>query len=109
LTPYVTYAHVKAEGNSSDPGLNVSALPPSLSGPAAGLNAGLNALLSRKIAQDTLSAGVRWDFRRDAALKLQLDHSRHGDGSAGALSDLQPGFRPGGNVNVFSASVDFVF
>jgi hypothetical protein len=109
FTTFVTYAHVRAGGNTSDPGLSVAAFPPSLAGPAAGLNAALNSLLSRKAVQDTLTVGGRWEFRRDAALKLQLDHSRHGDGSAGALSNLQPGFEPGGSVNVFSASVDFVF
>jgi hypothetical protein len=109
FTTYVVYAQVKAEGNRSDPGLTASALPPALAGLATGLNAALDSLLSRKTVQSTVSVGARWDFRKDVALKLQLDHSSHGSGSSGLLTNPQPGFKAGGNVNVFSASIDFVF
>jgi hypothetical protein len=53
--------------------------------------------------------GVRWDFMKDVDCKLQVDHTRNGAGSPGILLDLQPGFRPGGTVNLISASLDFVF
>jgi hypothetical protein len=109
LTPYVTLAGVETTGNRSDPGLSLTGLPPPLAGAAAGLNDALDALLDSKATQTTVSLGGRWDFRKDAALTLQLDHSRHGSGSAGLLSNLQPGFRRGGRVYVFSASVDVVF
>jgi hypothetical protein len=89
--------------------LNLSALPPSLAGPAASLNAVLNSLLSTKPVQNTLSIGGRWDFMTNAALKLQYDHTDIGTGSSGVLSNLQLGFQPGGKVNVFSATIDFVF
>jgi hypothetical protein len=56
-----------------------------------------------------LSIGARWDVLRNAALKLQYDHTRIGAGSSGVLANLQPGFQPGGTVNVISVSVDFVF
>ena len=108
FTPYLTYAQAKA-GNLSDPGLNLSTLPPPLIGPAAGLNAALNSLLSTQPVQNTLSIGGRWDFMRTAALKLQYDHTRIGAGSSGVLSKLQPGFQTGGKVNVISATIDFVF
>jgi hypothetical protein len=52
---------------------------------------------------------VRWDSIKDVDFKLQIDHSRNGAGSPGTLSDLQPGFQPGGTVNLFSGTVDFVF
>ena len=109
LTPYVTYARVKTNGNTSDPGLSVAAMPPSQAGPAAGLNAALNSILGARAVQDTISVGGRWDFRKNTAFKLQLDHSRHAAGSAGTLINLQPGFRPGGSVNVLSATMDLVF
>jgi hypothetical protein len=100
FTPYLTYGEATAD-NLSDPGLAAPA--------AANLNAALNSLLSTKPVQHTLSIGGRWDFMRNAALKLQYDHTDIGSGSSGVLSNLQPGFQTGGKVNVFSASIDFVF
>jgi hypothetical protein len=108
FTPYLIYARAKAD-NLSDPGLTVSALPPFLAGTATGLNAALNSILSAKPVQDTISVGGRWDFMKDTDLKLQFDHTRIGAGSTGILKNTQPGFQLGGKVNVFSATVDFVF
>jgi hypothetical protein len=109
FTPYLTYGELKANSNTSDPGLTVSTLPPFLVGPAIGLNAGLNAILGSIAIQSTTSAGVRWDFMKNVDLKLQYDHTRLGAGSPGTLINLQPGFRPGGTVNLFSAAIDFVW
>ncbi len=109
FTPYFTYAQAKAQSNTSDPGLTVSALPAFLAGPATGLNAGLNALLETAPVQTTLSVGTRWDFARNSALKVQFDHTRIGAGSPGTLINRQPDFQAGGKVNVFSAALDFVF
>lgn len=109
FTPYVTYAQVKADSNTSDPGLTVSSLPPFLAGAATGLNAGLNAILAATPVQRTISVGGRWDFRKNVDLKLQVDHTRIGAGSPGTLINTQPGFEPGGQVNVLSAVLDFVF
>jgi hypothetical protein len=108
FTPYLTYAEADAD-NLSDPGLNLSTLPPSLVGTAAGLNAALNALLGQKVIQSTISAGGRWELTRSVAFKLQFDHTRIGAGSPGVLTNLQPDFRPGGEVDVISATIDFVF
>jgi hypothetical protein len=108
FTPYLTYAEVKSNRNS-DPGLTVAGLPPNLAGFAAGLNASLNAILETNPDQNTISVGSRWDFMRNVDLKLQVDHSREGPGSSGELTNLQPGFRPGGEDNLFTATLDFVF
>lgn len=108
FTPYLMYSEATAD-NLSDTGLNLSTLPPSLIGPATGLNAALNSLLSKKLVQNTLSIGGRWDFMTDTALKLQYDHTRIGTGSSGVLCNRQPGYQSGGKVNVFSATIDFVF
>ncbi|MFC5498481.1 hypothetical protein ACFPOE_13125 [Caenimonas terrae] len=109
FTPYVLYARVRA-GKVSDPGLAVAGLPPALAGPATALNGGLNAALAQSApVQSTVSIGARWDFAKSAALKLQFDHTHLGPGSSGALRNMQPGFQPGGQLNVFSASVDVVF
>jgi hypothetical protein len=109
LTPYLTYGALKANSNTSDPGLNIAALPPYLAAPARGLNAGLNAILGSIPIQHTISAGARWDFMKNVDLKLQCDHTRMGPGSPGTLIQLQPAFRTGGTVNLFSVAVDFVW
>jgi hypothetical protein len=89
--------------------LDATALPPFLAGPATGLNAALNAILSGNPVQNTVSIGTRWDFRKNTALKLQFDHTDIGAGSSGTLINTQPDYRPGGKLNVFSATIDFVF
>jgi hypothetical protein len=109
FTPYLTYAAVKANSNTSDPGLNVSALPPYFAGPATGLNAGLNELLGETAEQNTISVGSRWDVMKNVDLKLQYDHTRLGAGSQGVLINLQPGFQAGGTVNLLSIAIDFVW
>ncbi len=109
FTPYLTYAKAKADSNTYDPGLNVSALPPFLAGAAVNLNAGLNALLASTVVQNTISIGSRWDFAKNADLKMQYDHIDIGPGSAGMQTNIQPGFREGGTVNLLSIAVDFVW
>jgi len=109
FTPYLTYSQVLDNSNTSDPGLNIAALPPALAGPAAGLNGELNAILASRPVQKTVSVGARWDFMRNVDVKLQFDHSRLGAGSPGFLTNLQPDYRPGGIVNLISATLDFVW
>jgi hypothetical protein len=109
FTPYITYAARKVESDRSDSGLTVAALPPFLAAEASELNTTLNTQLGSIDVQRTISMGVRWDFREDVDCKLQVDHTRNGAGSPGLLEDLQPGFRPGGTVNLINATLDFVF
>lgn len=108
LTTYALHARANAD-NLSDPGLALAALPPALAQAGAGLNAALNSTLSVKPVQGTTSLGVRWDAAKNVALKLQFDRTRIGAGSTGTLGNIQPGFRPGGRLRVWSATVDFVF
>ena len=109
VTPYLTYGELHADSNRSDPGLDVSALPPFLAGPARGLNGALNSILGSISDQRTMSIGARWDFVKNVDLKLQYDHTRHGAGSPGTLINLQPDFQPGGTVDLFSVAIDFVW
>lgn len=109
FTPYLTLASSRPDTQTSDPGLTVGAYPPELTGVILGLNGALNGVLAGNPVQDTLSAGLRWDFHANFDLKLQLDHSRLGPGSAGSLGNLQPGFERGGSYNLVSLAVDFVF
>jgi hypothetical protein len=109
FTPYMTYGAIQADDSTSVTALNVAALPPYLAGPAVGLSAALNSILASSAAQRTITVGLRWDFLKNLDLKLQADHTRLGANSPGTLINVQPGFQPGGTVNLFSAAIDFVF
>jgi hypothetical protein len=110
VTPYLTYAEARTTSETSAAGLTVSAYPPFLAGAATMLNAGLNtALVSSSPTHKTVSIGGRWDVVQNAALKLQIDRIRLGEGSAGMLHNMQPGFQPGGAFSVLSITLDFVF
>lgn len=105
VTPYMTVARASVTSNTSEPGLSAGAWWP----PAAELNEGLNQILEASARQNTLSLGARWDFARNMALTAQYDHIDIDDGSRGILVNHQPGFEPGGTVNLFSLALDFVF
>jgi hypothetical protein len=109
ITPYVTLARVRVDSSTSDPGLSLGGLPPSLAARAGGLNAALNGLLGSVVQQKSVTLGARWDFARNAALKVQYDRLDLDNGSPGVLSNTQPGFEPGGRVDLFSVTLDFVF
>jgi hypothetical protein len=108
LTPYLSYAQVRTNRNS-DPGLPLSEIPPALLQSATGLNAGLNGVLELNPDENTSSVGLRWDFMKNLDLKLQFDHTHNGAKSAGKLSNLQPSFQPGGEDNLSSVAIDFIF
>jgi opacity protein-like surface antigen len=108
FTPYATYGALKGNSNTYEPGLNVADLPPNLAGPASALNKELTALLAIQ-AQNTLSAGLRWDLLKNVDLKLQYDHTRLGKGSAGLLKNEQPGFQVGGTLDILSVAIDFIW
>lgn len=101
VTPYLTYARQRIHSSTSTSGLSMPGTEE--------LDAFLNSLLSNQPQQESLSLGVRWDFSRNMALKAQLDHINHEAGSHGYLVNPQPGFEPGGTVNLFSLALDFVF
>jgi hypothetical protein len=109
VTPYTTYAQIRPNTSTRDPGLDLSALPPSLAAPAAALNAGLNASLATVASQRTVSLGARFDVRRNVDLKLQWDRINLGANSQGWLTNLQPGFRPGSSLTLVTLNLDFVF
>jgi hypothetical protein len=109
VTPYVTLARARMDSSTSDPGLSLAGLPPPLAAQAAGLNATLNGLLGSAARQKNVTLGARWDFTRNAALKVQYERLELDDGSPGILVNTQPGFEPGGRVDLFSVSLDFVF
>ena len=108
LTPYAGFARKNRLGNNAHSYLDTAALLPPLQSVAFGLNAGLDAFLNAN-DYDTVTLGTRWNFADNFAFKVQLDHMRLAAGSNADLTNLQPGFVPGGSINVFSATIDFVF
>jgi predicted porin len=110
VTPYATYARIKADSNTSDPGVGIVGLPPQVAGLALQLNAILNQQLNAIPRQATASIGARWDFARNAAIKVQYDRVSLDSGSFGTFGNVQRGlFQPGGRVQIISATFDFVF
>lgn len=110
FTPYATYAKATLKSRDSDPGVAAPFFfSPARQAQLGAMNAGLNRMLGDAAVQKTLTLGVRWDFARNAAFKLQYDHSRAGDGSPGTLDHDTAQFRRGGRFDVWSATVDFVF
>ena len=60
--------------------------------------------------QDTLAAGVRWDFARNFDFKLQLQQAIiESLNDPAAFNNLQPGARVGDKANLLSLAVDVVF
>lgn len=98
FTPYYSFARARQDGPRTFTGLPTS-------GPLAALSAGAT-LAGQAPQNDTHAYGVRWDFRKSAAFKMQLDHVVPKDG-AGGFFNPKPGFK--GAVNVLAAGVDFVF
>jgi hypothetical protein len=109
FTPYLGYARVRANGSTTEPGLNLAGLSGSAADAGAGLNAYLNWVLTTIPVQRTASIGTRWDCMTDVALKLQFDRVTPTGGSRGTFINVQPDFRSGRSVNVASAVLDFVF
>jgi hypothetical protein len=109
FTPYLIYADVRSDSQTFDSGLNVSALPPFLAGPAAALNAGLNTILASAAVQHTTSVGSRYDVMKNVDLKMQYDRINLGAGSAGTLMNAQSNFQRGGSLNLVSIAIDFVW
>ena len=58
--------------------------------------------------QNAGTLGVKWNFAKNADLKLQYEHVNLGARSTGLLLTT-PAFQPGSNFRLLSAAVDFVF
>ncbi|WP_374360608.1 hypothetical protein [Pseudoduganella danionis] len=108
-TPYLAYAIAQPVSPIADPGLPLSGLDGTRLARSSRLNSGLNYLLSSIPHQHSLTAGVRWDVARNYALKMQYERLMPVSGTRGTLIHVQPGFRAGHAISVFSAALDFVF
>lgn len=109
-TPYLTVAELNSK-TPEESGVPLAGLPPGpLLDSAGALSSGLAAALGAAApSQKSLTLGLRWDVRDSAALKFEYQHIRLDDLSGGRFGNLQPGFRPGGNADLFSIALDFVF
>ncbi|CAH1386805.1 hypothetical protein [Candidatus Nitrotoga sp. M5] len=111
FTPYMTVAQLRPD-KQSETGISTAALAaiPSLAATAAAFNSGINRTLTAgAFGQKSLVAGVRWDFIKNTALKVQYDYMILDSMSSGRLSNIQPNFQPGGKVNAISIALDFIF
>jgi hypothetical protein len=109
LTPYLTIANLEST-QRIEPGISTAGLPSQLAVAASALNTGLNSfLLALAPSQSSASVGARWDLWKNTDLKLQYDRIRLRQNSQGRLVNVQPGFQPADDVNVFSVAMDFVF
>lgn len=109
FTPYATVAETGRTGQRTLQLLDVDSVPPESAATAAALNAQLAAVVADVPDQRTFSLGLRWDFARNLSLKLQYDHTDLAPGNTGTLANFQPGFEPGGKVNLLGVSASFVW
>lgn len=96
--PYVAHSSLKQDSARS------SSVIPAV-GPLAPLAASVNGLLQQG-EQTSNTIGVRWDFKKNAALKFQIDRISPRNGN-GLLFNATPGRT--GSTTVAAAAVDFVF
>ena len=108
--PYYSHASLKADGrvNNTVPAACPAGYPAACTPTLRALSAGVDTLatMRNQLEQSTDSIGVRWDFHRSAALKLQIDRIKPKNGP-GLFVQAKPGFH--GPVTVAAASIDFVF
>ncbi|MYN44871.1 hypothetical protein GTP23_07265 [Pseudoduganella sp. FT93W] len=108
-TPYLAYAVARPVSPIADAGLPLAGLDGAQLARSSALNNGLNDLLSSIPHQHSVTAGVRWDLASNYVLKMQYERLMPVSGTRGTLIHIQPGFRAGHAISVFSAALDFVF
>ena len=108
--PYYSHASLKADGrvNNTVPASCPAGYPATCTPTLRALSAGVDTLayMRNQLEQSTDSIGVRWDFHRSAALKVQIDRIKPKNGP-GLFVQAKPGFH--GPVTVAAAAIDFVF
>lgn len=98
VLPYYMHASAKGAGSSVTKPAALSRIP--------ALNAAVtNLLTASEQTSDTI--GVRWDFAKQVALKVQVDRVKPGAKSGLLINVPAAGYNK--NVTVVAAGVDFVF
>ena len=104
--PYLMFARYRSSIGEATVGASWGVLGPD----AALLQASAVGVLNKvRIDQRTTSAGVRWDFHSQAALKLQWDRTAIGRRAYGLWSVADSNAQLGERVDVLSVTLDFVF
>ena len=98
ILPYYAHADYDGKGGAVTVPAALARIP--------ALNAGVKNLLAGS-SQKSDIVGVRWDFAKSAALKVQVDRVKPG-AKNGFLNDVTAAGN-GKNVTVVAAGVDFVF
>jgi hypothetical protein len=98
ILPYYTHANYKSKGSAIKAPAALARIP-ALNAVVAGVLAGGS--------QSSDTVGVRWDFAKSAALKVQVDRVK--DGSTNAFLRPLTAAGKGKGVTVVAAGVDFVF
>ena len=108
LTPYVVFGVVKPTGDTVEVPAPAFAGDPAIDALYAGVQSYANGF---QFDQQTLSLGARWDLRQNVAVKLQWDHSwvKAKGGSLWLSKGPDEGFLHDDSVDLFSASVNFLF
>lgn len=101
--PYFNHASASQDSARTIAGLPTSGIP---GVPQAGPLSLAAIGATRTALQTSNSIGLRWDFHKSAAFKMQLDRFSPEDG-AGTFINAKPSFK--GPVTVFAAGIDFVF
>lgn len=109
-TPYATLAATRTPQHSAA-AISTTGLPPQLAAGADALNAGISEFVGNIPAptQKSASLGLRWDFAKSAAAKLQVDHIDLDANSYGQLVNRSASYQPGGQLTLVSVAIDFVF
>ncbi len=108
FTPYAMLARIKSKPSARAAVFSTFAVP--IQAALAPLRDGvITSLITGQAHQNTLTLGVRYDFKQNAALKFQIDHIRnHADSHLlWPRSSSYPNWN--GSANVISAALDFTF
>ncbi len=110
LTPYAFHAMDRTKGPYTNANAETMAAAGMAMGPAGGGivalgMAGRGIYAQRDLAQTTTALGVRYDFMKNVALKVQYDHIRP---DSGAVGGTQPE-KSVNSTNLLTINVDFVF
>ena len=109
LTPYATFARVWGRQPAGTNTLALAGLPPAYAALGGLVNTSLAAMMRAVPSQSTFSAGLRWDFAPNAAVKLQHQRITTRSGSRGLFINSVPDYQSGRTAQVSSAALDFVF
>ncbi|MEO8003726.1 MAG: hypothetical protein ABI771_02390 [Betaproteobacteria bacterium] len=97
-TPFVTLSAIRSTNDQRGTGLPT---------PNALDTAVMTALAGAQSRQRTQSLGARYDFMRNADVKIQVDRIRVYDGATFLWRNAQPDWN--GHATIFSMTLDFVF